>query len=56
MAHVLERKDPAELFQAIKKYYTAKTMAKTLKIVTAMLRIIGDSRTKREVCTTQLSR
>jgi hypothetical protein len=56
VAHVLESKDPAELFQAIKKYYTAKTMAKALEIVTAMLRIIGDSRTKREVCTTQLSR
>jgi hypothetical protein len=42
VAHVLDRKDPAELFQAINKYYTSKTVAKALEIVRSILRVIGD--------------
>ena len=56
VAHVVDRKDPAELFNEIKQFYASKTVAKALDIVTAILRLMCESRTKREVSTISLSK
>jgi hypothetical protein len=56
VTNVLDRKDPAELFNEIKKFYASKILAKDIDIVTAILRLMCELRTKKEVISISLSK